>query len=301
MGEKEKAEATADKALAATADEGDRHLVAAFNLQERGLFQWAKREYRQVLELEDVGSLLDLRARRLFSEMLHDIEEEEEAGKVLQTVVKVMDADPKILQIVQQRLGMQPGSLRSRMHFFLALHARENDKHEESQKQLLLGIQEDPTDADVLIAMYRAVEPDEEFKAETMKRIDAATGKFRGQVDEFKKQSEEAPSEQIREYAKRSLATVYNQYAWLVGNTTGDYQEALRYSQRSLELRPEAAGFMDTLGRCYYAVGDLENAIKHQSRAVELEPHSGAITRQLEFFKKELAAKSAEAAKNENP
>lgn len=82
-----------------------------------------------------------------------------------------------------------------------------------------------------------------------------------------------------------------NQLAWLVGNTFGDYDEAVRLSQRSLEIRPDYAGYLDTLGRCYYAKGDFENAIKYQSQAVKLDPHSGQIQRQLALFKKEQAAK----------
>jgi len=73
-----------------------------------------------------------------------------------------------------------------------------------------------------------------------------------------------------------------------VANTEGDYDEALRSSQRSLELRPETAGYLDTLGRCYFAKGDYKNAVFHQSRAVELEPHSQQIRRQLELFQKAL-------------
>jgi tetratricopeptide (TPR) repeat protein len=80
-----------------------------------------------------------------------------------------------------------------------------------------------------------------------------------------------------------------------VGNTTGDYDEAVRLSQRSLEIRPDYPGYLDTLGRCYYAKGDFENAIKHQSQAVKLDPHSGQIRRQLEFFKKEQAARGGKS------
>jgi tetratricopeptide (TPR) repeat protein len=85
----------------------------------------------------------------------------------------------------------------------------------------------------------------------------------------------------------------YNQLAWLIGNTEGDYQEALRCSQKSLELRPNTAAYLDTLGRCYYAVGDLDNAIKTQTQAIKLEPHSGLMQRQLKFFEKAKAEKKS--------
>jgi tetratricopeptide (TPR) repeat protein len=79
-----------------------------------------------------------------------------------------------------------------------------------------------------------------------------------------------------------------NQYAWLISNTEGDYQLALRCSQRSLELQPNFSTYLDTLGRCYYAVGDYENAVKYQRRAVELEPFAMSLKRQLQLFEAAL-------------
>ena len=80
-----------------------------------------------------------------------------------------------------------------------------------------------------------------------------------------------------------------NQFAWLVGNTLGEKnlqlaEEAIRNSHRSLEIKPDAAGYLDTLGRCYYAKGDLEKAVRFQQEAAQLDPHSGLIREQLELF-----------------
>ena len=80
-----------------------------------------------------------------------------------------------------------------------------------------------------------------------------------------------------------------NQFAWLVGNTLGEKNpqladEAIRNSRRSLEIKPDAARYLDTLGRCYYAKGDLENAVRFQREAAQLDPHSGLIREQLELF-----------------
>ena len=86
--------------------------------------------------------------------------------------------------------------------------------------------------------------------------------------------------------------THYNQLAWLIANTEGDFQEALRASRKAaLELRPNDPGLLDTLGRCYYALGDLENAVKYQSKAVEFNPHSGLMNKQLVLFQEALAKK----------
>ena len=299
QGKDEAAEETARLAIKQIPDNAEEHLIAAFKLQERGLFQWARREYEEVLKLEEVGTLVDLRARRLMAEMLHDMEDEKNAAEVLEVAVEAMDNDPKVLEIVQTRLGLEPVSVRSRLHYFHALKHRATGDHEEEHKHLLLGIREDPTDADVLIGMHRAGgEPGDSFLAETKKRIETATGHFRSEIAELRKEAEEAASETEREWANRRLATAHNQLAWLVGNTVGDYDEAVRSSHRSLELRPDAPGFLDTLGRCYYAKGDFENAVKYQSKAIALEPHSGQMNRQFDLFQKALFEQRASDKEN---
>ena len=62
-------------------------------------------------------------------------------------------------------------------------------------------------------------------------------------------------------------------------------------SHKSLELRPNYAGYLDTLGRCYYAKGDLAKAVKYQSQAVKLNAYSCQIRRQLDLFRKEAVAR----------
>jgi tetratricopeptide (TPR) repeat protein len=64
---------------------------------------------------------------------------------------------------------------------------------------------------------------------------------------------------------------------------------AVVYSRRSLELAPDEPSYLDTLGRCYYAVGDYEHAVENQRRAVELAPQYGVMRRQLAMFEQALA------------
>ena len=80
----------------------------------------------------------------------------------------------------------------------------------------------------------------------------------------------------------------------------GDYREALRCSLKSLELIPGYGIYLDTLGRCYYAVGDLRNAVKSQKQAVEKTPYYQQIQRQLEFFEAELAKQQAQESRQPN-
>lgn len=286
---RKQADEIAEKALKLTPDDPDAHVVAAFSLQDRGLIEWAEREYRFVLKMGPTGSMHDLRARMLLSEMLHDIERELAAAEVLQGAVDAMEKDPAVKNTLDNRLGRNPGSIVSRMHYFYACDFAAKGNKKKQIEHLDRGVAADPTDADVLIAMYRVDPPSEQWRAGVLRRIEAASGHFRDEMEEHDKQVARAPSEPTRNWARRQLASAANQYAWLVSNTTGNYDEALRASKRSLEIRSDTGGYLDTLGRCYYAKGDLENAVKYQQKAVDVEPHSRQIRRQLEFFKRELA------------
>jgi tetratricopeptide (TPR) repeat protein len=117
---------------------------------------------------------------------------------------------------------------------------------------------------------------------------------FRNEIQSARQSLEMAPNENQQLAFTIELATASNQMAWLIANTTGDYDEAVQASHRSLELRPDTAAYYDTLGRCYFAKGDLPNAIKYQKQALRLEPHSGQMHRQLEKFEKALAASKKE-------
>ncbi|MDX1948322.1 MAG: tetratricopeptide repeat protein [Pirellulaceae bacterium] len=289
------AKATAERALALRADNLDEHFRIGFVLQERGLMDWAEREYRAVMAASAPASVLDFRSRFYLSELLHDQVKELAAGETLKPVCDLMVKD-EAHKDTCVRASREPAGVISRMHFFFACHLVEQRDFAAAEKRLDQAIESDPTDADVLIALYRLPNPSAERREKTKELIDEAAKDFRDQIEEARQAADQAPTEAFQAQANLGVAQGCNQLAWLVGNTEGDYDEALKCSLRSLEIRPDYPGYLDTLGRCYYAKGDLANAIKYQSQAVKLDPHTGAIRRQLEFFQKELA-KTKEAGK----
>lgn len=292
QGQKEPAETTAAKARSVEGEDPSQHVLQGFQLQERGLFDWATREYRSAIDLGPAGSIHDLRARFLMSEMQHDQEQSLAAAKTLQGAVDAMDKEEAVVQVVEQRLGRDPKAIRSRMHYFYSVDHAAKGERAEQIKQLDKAVDADPTDADALIARYRVKEPTPEFHKRTVELIRSAADSFQAKAAELERQIEPQNDQPTREYIERELATDLNQFAWLVGNTEGNYEAAVQASHRSLVLRPETGGYYDTLGRCYYAKGDLANAVKYQSLAVKLEPHTSAIRRQLELFKKEAEKRS---------
>ncbi len=291
----DRAEATAKLALATVQDAPESHLVMAANLQHDGLFEWAEAEFRQVAGQIEEQPLEALRARIYLSEMMHDIGKEQSAGELLRQLIKLVESKEDIRKLVEEDLRRDMAGIKSRMHFFFAQNYGNLHQYEKQREWLMKGFQDDPHDADVLIAMHRVPESDASWQEATRKRIQNTVKHFRGQLKDFSDRLSSARPVEDRAMLQIQLALTYNQLAWLIANTEGDFDEALRCSLRSLELQPNRSGYLDTLGRCYYAKGDIENAIKYQTRAVTMEPHSPLIVAQLKLFQKTLQQKKAAA------
>ncbi|HEX2473873.1 MAG TPA: hypothetical protein VHK01_03945, partial [Lacipirellulaceae bacterium] len=289
QGKTEVAEELAQKAAALEPQTPLESFITAHqDLEEHSQFEWAVREYRRVVDKEPVASREGIFARVYLANMLHDYEKHQQAAEALEPLVKAVQGEGRVGQFYsklqddyQNALPLpRADALAARLHYYRAWQYREEGDRRRERDELELAIRFDPTDADVLIAMYRWPDADEKWRESTRRRIRDLAQSFQQEID-----------------ADPSDPTAYNQWAWLISNTEGDYQKAIRYSHRSLELIPPevgedaGAGFLDTLGRCYYAAGDYENAVKYQRQAVEKVDYMQVMHRQLALFEKTLAEK----------
>lgn len=281
-GEHDSAQQVADQARIVNPGNPLEHLRVAFQLKQLGMFKWSEQEFRHVISIGPPGREYALRSQWLLAEMLHDQEKELSAAEVLQASAAAMQENVRQGN-AQQNLSREPGETRARMHYFFANHFAEQGDRARQIEHLEAAIKDNPLDADVLIGMYRLSEQTPEWKQRTQQLIKKA-------ADSFRREIESNPDDPQN-------SDPYNQLAWLIGNTEGDYAEATKASLKSIELgianqqKINVGGYYDTLGRCYYAQGDLENAVKNQTKAVELDPHSGQMRRQLTLFQKALAEK----------
>jgi tetratricopeptide (TPR) repeat protein len=278
QGRHDLAEETAARARACNSGDAQSHYVVAYTLRDRGFTKWAELEYRYTIDLGPPGSPYTLVSRWALAEMLHDREAELAAGQVLEPAVTAMEENLRQGH-PEQNVRRDPAEIKARMHYFFACHFGQQKDRSKQVEHLDAGIRAYALDADVLIALYRMPDRTTAERAKVREQIAEAAAAFRQQLAAAADEDD--------------IAMACNQLAWLVANTEGDQAEALRSSHRSLELKPNEAGYLDTLGRCYYAQGDLDNAIKYQSQAVALEPHSGQLKRQLKFFQDELARKKS--------
>ena len=262
--------------------------LTARDLEEHGQFNWAVREYHRAIDNQQIAAPEAILARIYLASLLHDYEQHQEAADVLDPLVKAVQNEGRIGQLYAELLRYYRGRLAlpeadavaARFHYYRACQFRDAEDRARERGELELAIKFDPTDADVLIAMYRHPEADAQWRESVRQRIRDLCRQFQQEIDEN-------PTD----------PTAYNQWAWLVSNTDGDYQKAIRYSHRSLELIPTGAGdsagasFLDTLGRCYYAAGDYNNAIKYQRQATAKVDYMQVMHRQLALFEKTLAEK----------
>jgi tetratricopeptide (TPR) repeat protein len=286
-GQPELAEKSVTIAMAMEPDRTDRHIETARRLIDRLAYDWAQRELRQVIATAKPGDEGGLEARFYLSDLLFDLQQELASAQVLQEAVDAIDKDSKILQ----NFNRTPGAVRGLMHYRYAMHCAKTGDRSGQRQRLEEAVRQSPTDIDVLIAMYRLPDADEAWKRGTVERISAVGGRLRDAARQYEEMAQNPVNQRLRSDVATTLASLLNQYAWLVSNTEGDFQESLRASRRSIELASDNSAYYDTLGRCYYALNDLENAAKSQTRAVQLEPSSQQIRRQLESFQRELAAK----------
>jgi tetratricopeptide (TPR) repeat protein len=280
------------------ADSLTERLQLAATLQGRGLFVWAEREYRRLIEAAKAEepskeSEESIGGRFYCSSMLHDLGRDKEAAELLKPIVEAINADPNIAQALQSATPLTSNELRARVNFYTACHFQSVGDAEQEWTFLKNARVLSPQDGDVLIAMYKATAKDKSQRQE---------------VVEYIEQTAEQLTRRINSQPDDEAA--YNEYAWLIGNTVGDYEKAITYSQKSIDmtmerrrdldgydetlslwpgsLDREPAAFIDTLAHCYAGKGDYENAVKFQAHAAKLEPHSMAIVQALDEFKAKL-------------
>jgi len=269
-GEPEAAQATATEAHELRPSEPDAAAASRYDtalmLQRRGRFRWADLEYRRVIEVGTTEQ--KVRAQIVLSEMWHDQRDHLAAAKVLEQTVQI---DREELEPILNERERTVGGVRARMCYFRACHWLEKGDRTRHRQHLDEAVKHDPAELDVLIARYQLAEASAEYRQQTVQWTQAAVEGLRQEIGR-------SPGEPAN----------YNQLAWLVGNTEGDRDEALRCAEKALQLQPGAGAYLDTLAHVYFGRGDLENAVKHQTEAARLEPYSGLIAHKLDHFRNAL-------------
>ncbi len=243
-GKTEQSQKTADRAFQLVGSNLDNHKLMGSQLKRLGLFDAAEREYQHVIEKSPQDTDLAIEAQGLLAEMLHDQERELEAAQILQKQVTAAEKDATVLKRLKEFGGEDyPDKERGQMHYYYACHQATQGKETEQKYELDQGAKYDPTNADILIGLYDTSANDPARRKQAMDLIHASDKLFREAIAL-------QPADPLQ----------YNQDAWLIGNTEGDFDLAIQYSQTSLELLRnqqdelrtiQEPGFLDTLAHCY--------------------------------------------------
>ena len=286
-GDEQRANQQAAIALAINPDDLDAHLAIASFLASRQRHRWAIAEYQQGIQQAPLESEVGVRMRILLGEIFHDLRQDNDARLVFEPVVENRENDDLKQSVIRFYSRME--SFVSRYWYFRACDHASRQQWDKQRECLEAGFNEDSDDGDILIAMYRFNESDEAFRAKALEAIQSSVTSYEDQIKAIEVKIKNTLDRLEKQRLQWDLARAFNQYAWLVCNTTGDYQKAVDYSVKSLEIRNwESASYLDTLGHAYFAAKDFENAVKYQQQAVDKDPGSVGMRRQLKVFQDAL-------------
>lgn len=265
-------------------------LVIGTDLMDEGFTEWGRRELYAAIEETPTASNVHGEAAEVLSLSLHDEQLDKEAADVLAKLTSALKSDTDLQKDYNRRIrtsGRGPRlplrplpKLESWQYYYQACHLKAAGDTEGQWKALERALSLDESNADILIAQYHATEDNQQRRQQVMDRIQQRCRTLEQEISDLPSSSQ-----------------AYNEWAWLVSNTEGDYDKAVRYSHKSIDVfhkliaeepqfsKEDSAGYLDTLGRCYFSAGDIESAIKYQSLAVEYEPHMLVLRRQLDEFK----------------
>ena len=120
-------DATAQRANAAAPVDEDfeRYRTAVFLEDERGLFDWAEKEYRHMIEHLGQESIFRASCFSRLGEMFHAENRGADAYAALAELMKEIDESEIVRQVVQEQWGRDLAALRARMNLYRACHFRD--------------------------------------------------------------------------------------------------------------------------------------------------------------------------------
>lgn len=248
----------------------------ARRLVDRGLFQWAEDEHRYVLENTVVNSIESAIHRSDLVDLFSMLDQHAEAVEILGPLVDRLNKDAVFKERVRKEVWIGADELASELEYHRSFTL---DDTEAAKQSLRLALSKRRDNPDIVIAMY-GIAGDAAWREEVEEEVMSQSKLFANEVRRGEEAVRRDPSSEVG----LRLARACNNFAWLVCSTDGDLAQAIRWSQRSLELEPTRAEYFDTLAACYARQGDLDQAIRLQRQAVFLSPHYPPLRTQLDAY-----------------
>ncbi len=280
-----------------------RALIAKDLLVERGLFEWAEKEFKLAVALE-LSPRIEALARSTMGEFYWSGGEYQKAADSLRPL---FNDSPSATENSLPGPASELGLLAPYFYFYEGLAEIQRQNYEQASDLLVKALEAgEPSPAsnnpDIVIAMKQIANNQQRQQIFEM-YFEAMVQDFRASVITSEQLLAESPDRRARDYLSRELANNCNQLAWLLCRCDVPGEEAVNLSRRSLDFFPSHPAYLDTLGRCYFTAGKIEEAIMMQERALTASPHDRQMKLQLAEFKVALTAKTnaSGAATNEAP
>lgn len=276
-----------------------KHLQQANRLQRRGLFGWAEKEFLLIADSVPVDTVSSVLCRLSLAMMYGELERHQDVVDVLTPIHQRATKDKKFNDQVTQRLITLRFSWKkvgSDIDYHTAQAKLAADTSDEARELLRKAYYADRSNIDILIRMYRT-KGDDDWRAEVKKEIAYTARTMERDIERARANVRVALNPFEKRVEQSRLAQELNNYAWLICNTEGDYQQALSFSLESLDIEKEDGAKCDTCARCYFVIGDFENAVEMQKKAIKFLPHSPPLVRQLNEFQ---AALNKQKKNNQN-
>jgi tetratricopeptide (TPR) repeat protein len=102
------------------------------------------------------------------------------------------------------------------------------------------------------------------------------------EVDKFYQRGRTRYEAILHDYPASALH--HNNLAWLAAKLNRDLDMALEHAQKAVALRPEQAGYLDTLAEVQYNRGNRAEAISFEKRCMAMDPSEEVFGKQLARF-----------------
>jgi len=157
----------------------------------------------------------------------------------------------------------------------LAELAVERGEIDEAKKLLdeAIQIQSDEV-VDCLILRYRIGNEDEAYKKNTERLINQLIASTKQNMSNFMHVQEQ----------NEDYSTPFNQAAWLLANTDGDYELALNSAKKAVYFAPNNPNILDTLAHVYALGKEYDKAVETQKQVVRYSPHTVIFRNVLKKF-----------------
>lgn len=259
------------------------YYTLATELTKRELYRWAEKEFEKSIEgasLTERSTLLSLLS---YSDLLMDGEKYGRSAEVLERLASKIREEPLYESQVRMIFPFAESSLFVvRYELCRGKDAVTREDIDEAKSAFRAGLAEDYIDVDLLIAAFE-LKSDREWAAEVSEQIVTQQTILRRKIEAAEKEWRAGGNRDIAT-TSRELSNRCNEYAWLVSQTEGDFEDALRKANLACELDEANAAYLDTKAATLWRLGRRDEAVAIQREAVAIEPESRSMQRTLEKY-----------------